>query len=128
MAAMIGKDGSVKIGTTEVGFIDSWSLTPTINTTDVTAYGNTTKVNVQTLKEWAAEISGTLDKADAQQAALLDQFEDGTLEAVDLRLYTGSATYWQGSAVLSGGGINSTVGDKVSVSFSFACAGDLSYT
>ena len=128
MGAMIGKDGSVKIGTSDVGFIDSWSLTPTINTTDVTAYGDTTKVNVQTLKEWAAEVSGTLDKTDAQQAARLDQFEDGTLAAVDLRLYTGSATYWQGSAVLSGGGINSTVGDKVSVSFSFACAGDLSYT
>ena len=128
MGATVGKDGSVGIGAAKVGFIDSWSLTPAINTADVTAYGDTTKVNIQTLKEWSAEISGTLDKADAQQAALLDQFEDGTLANVDLRLYDASATYWSGSAVLSGGGITSTIGDKVSVSFSFACAGGLSYT
>jgi len=128
MGAIIGKDGSVKVGAAAVGFIDSWSLTPTINTAEVTAYGDETKVNVQTLKEWSAEISGTLDKVDAQQAALLDQFEDGTLGAVVLNLYTGSATYWSGSAVLTGGGITSTVGDKVSVSYSFQCAGALSYT
>lgn len=128
MGAILGKDGSVKVGAAEVGFIDSWSLTPAINTAEVTAYGDETKVNVQTLKEWSAEISGTLDTIDAQQSALLDQFEDGTLAAVVLNLYTGSATYWSGSAVLTGGGIQSTVGDKVSVSYSFACAGDLSYT
>jgi len=128
MGATVGKDGSVKLGTDDIGFIDSWSLTTTINTADVTAYGNTTKINVQTLKEWATEVSGTLDKADAQQAALLNQFEDGALAPVDLRLYDSSATYWSGSAILSGGGVTSTVGDKVSVSYSFMCAGDLSYT
>ena len=128
MGAMVGKDGSVKVGDSALGYIDSWSLTPTIDTAEITAYGDTTKVNVQTLKSWAAEVSGTLNKVDAQQAALLDQFEDGTLSAVDLKLYTGASTYWQGSAVLTGGGITSTVGDKVSVNFSFSCAGDLSYT
>ena len=128
MGAMVGKDGSVKVGDSALGYIDSWSLTPTIDTAEVTAYGDTTKVNVQTLKSWAAEVSGTLDKVDAQQAALLDQFEDGTLSAVDLKLYTGASTYWQGSAVLTGGGITSTVGDKVSVNFSFTCGGALSYT
>ena len=128
MAAIIGKDGDIRIGSVTLS-LDSWTLNPTFNTADITKFGNKTKVNVQTLAEWSAEGSGTLDTADAQQGALLDQFMSGTGgSAVALRLYTRTATsavYWAGSAILTGANIQSTVGDKVTVSYSFACAGDI---
>ena len=128
MAATIGKDGCVRIGSTQISFIDSWSLNNTIETVDVTSYSDSTRVRKQTFKEWTADVSGTLDRSDAQQAALLDQFEDGTLAEVNLRLYTGSSAYYAGSAILSGSSIESAVADRVNVSFSFQSAGDLSYT
>lgn len=128
MAATIGKDGGVRIGSTQVNFIDTWSLNNTIETVDVTSYSDNTRVRKQTFRDWTAEVSGTLDRSDAQQAALLDQFEDGTLAAVNLRLYTGSSSYYGGSAIISGGSIESAVADRVNVSFSFQSAGDLSYT
>lgn len=128
MAESMGKDGSIKIGAVDIA-LDSWSLNTTVNTAEITKYGQTTKVNAATLKEWTAEGSGTLDKADAQQSALLGQFEDsGTISTVDLRMYIDSAQYWSGSAIVTAAPITSTVGDKVSVSFSFVAAGGLSFT
>ena len=123
-----GNDGGITVDGSAMTFMDNWTLDTTINTTEVTQYGNETKVNFQTLKEWSASCSGTLDRTDAQQAALLDQFEDGTLASIALQLKTGSSTYWAGSGVLTSASIGSSVGDKVTVSFNVACAGDLSYT
>lgn len=128
MAATMGKDGGIYRGSTLIAFMDSWTLNTTINISDTTQYGNTTKVNTQTLKEWTIEGSGTLDRSDAQQSALLGQFESGTLGAEVVRCYTGASTYWAGSGVLTSGSVGSTVGDKVTVSFSWTCAGPLSYT
>jgi hypothetical protein len=128
MAAVIGKDGDIRIGSVTLS-LDSWTLNPTFNTADITKFGNKTKVNTQTLMEWSAEGSGTLDMADAQQGALLDQFKLGAGgSVVNLRLYTRTATsavYWTGSAILTGANVQSTVGDKVTVSYSFACAGNI---
>ena len=128
MAFVMGKDGSVRIGATAMA-LDSWSLNPSFNTADVTVYGNKTKRNAQTLAEWTGEASGTLDMADAGVVALLDQFKDGTGgAAVDFRCYTAAGNYWSGNGILTGASIGSTVGDKVTVSLSFACAGDLNRT
>lgn len=128
MAATIGKNGGVRIGSTQISFIDTWSLNSNAETVDVTSYGDEARVRKQTFRDWTAEVSGTLDRSDAQQAALLDQFEDGTLAAVNLRLYTGSSAYYAGSAVLSSASIESAVADRVNVSFSFESAGGLSFT
>ena len=124
----MGKDGKIAIGAVDIA-LDSWSLTTGFNTAEITKYGDNTVKNAATLRTWSAEGSGTLDMADAQQAALLGQFEDsGTQSNVDLKLYIGSANYWQGSAVVTAAPVTSTVGDKVTVSFSFVAAGGLSYT
>jgi hypothetical protein len=72
--------------------------------------------------------SGTLDRSDTDQADLMDQFEDGTLAALSIRLYTLPASYWAGSVRLTGMTINSQIGDKVSASFNGTVTGALSYT
>lgn len=128
MGATLGKDGGVQIGSTSITFIDSWNLDATSETVDVTSYGDESRVRVQTFKDWTGGFSGTLDRTDAQQAALLDQFEDGTLAAVNLRLKDGASSYWYGSAVLSNMSVSSQVSDRVTVSFSFESAGTLYHT
>ena len=123
MAAVMGKDGDIKIGSVTLS-LDSWTYNPTFNTADITKYGDKTKVNAQTLMEYTIEGSGTLDLADAQQSALLDQFKLGLGgSTVMVRLYTAASTYFVASTIFTAANIQSTVGDKVTVSYSFASAG-----
>lgn len=128
MAAIVGKDGSFRIGVSTVTRLDTYNLDGTIDTEEVTGYGDTSKKHVATLKSWKGGASGTLDIADAQQAALLDQFEDGTIADVDARFYYASSSYWSGSAIVTNASIRSQVGSKVTVDFSFTGNGDLTRT
>lgn len=128
MAATLGRDGGVVINGSLMSFIDSWGLEFEMETVDVTSFGDTSRVRVQTFRDWSATAGGTLSRANAQQAALLGQFEGGTITPVQLRLRTGATSYWQGSAVLSGASIDSEVGDKVSVTFTFESAGPITFT
>jgi len=129
MAAAMGKDGFISIDgtTTKPAYIDSWSLNPAIGTAEVTAYGDSAKAFISTIREWTVTCGGTLDKSDAKQDAALDQFAStASSTSWTLRLYD-STSYWTGSAYLTGATINSQVGDKVSVTYNFQGTGDLSY-
>jgi hypothetical protein len=108
-------------------FMDNFEISHTMENIDVTAYGDDSRVRINTFTEWSVTCGGTLDRSDAQQAALLAQFEGGTLSTVVLNLLTSTSTYWYGSAVLSGGSIRSQVADRVSVEFSFNSSGTLYY-
>lgn len=131
MAALMGKDGTVKIGANTVGFIDTWNINADAGSAEVTAYGDKDRQYIYTLKGWSGTLSGTLDMADAQQLTLADQFDSAhTLAVAALRFYTttGVTTYWYGNAYMTGITVNSAVGDKVSVSINFQGDGNLSYT
>ena len=131
MAALMGKDGSMKIGANAIGYLDSWTLNPDVATAEVSAYGDKDRQYVYTIKGWSGTASGTLDMADAQQLTLADQFDSAhTLAVAALRFYTSTAvsTYWSGNAYMTGLTVNSAVADKVSVSFNFTGDGNLSYT
>lgn len=129
MAATTGKTGGFYVGTSLVTFIEGWNLTGTIGHEEVTGYGDDNVKRVPTIRDWAAGCSGTLDRSDANQAAILDQFEDGTITAVNCRLATVRASeYWEGSAIYESFNVDSTVQGKVSVSFSLVAADALSWT
>lgn len=128
MAATAGKDGGVQIGTNVITLVDSWSLNPSVELIDITAYGSTWRSRTSSLRDWSGSFNMTLDRSDGQQASILDQCEDGTLADIALRFYTSTSTYWSGNARISGVTINSNVADKVSVSVNFSGNGALSYT
>lgn len=131
MAALMGKDGTVKIGASAIGYIDGWSINADAGSAEVTAYGDKDRQYIYTIKGWSGTLSGTLDMADAQQLTLADQFDSAhTLAVAALRFYTttGVTTYWYGNAYMTGVTVNSSVGDKVSVSINFTGDGNLSYT
>jgi hypothetical protein len=129
MAATAGKDGYVLIGTTGVvAYMDSWSINPSIDTPEITAYGDSAKAYGSALRGWTVNFSGTLDRSDTDQADLMDQFEDGTLAAISCRFYVAAASYWSGSVRLTGQTVNSQVADKVSISWTGNGTGALSFT
>ena len=73
-------------------------------------------------------VTGTMDRSDAEQAALMDQFEDGTLADIAMRLYWANASYWSFSARLTGMTVNSAVGDKVSITWNAQVNGAIAAT
>lgn len=129
MAARMGKDGFISLAgsTVAAGYIDSWSLSPEIGTAEITAYGNTSRAYMSTIRGWSVTCAGTLDRADAGQLAVLQKFESTAAStSFAVRLYD-STSYWLGSVLVTSAQIGSAVGDKVSVSFNLQGTGDLSY-
>jgi len=128
MAATAGKDGYITVAGSTVAYTDSWTLNPSIGTAEITGYGDTAKAYGSTLREWTATWTGTLDRTDAEQAALMDQFEDGTLGDIAMRFYVLPATYWSGNMRMTGQTVNSQVGDKVSITWNAVGNGALAFT
>ncbi len=129
MPATVGKDGGFYLGTSLLTFIDSWSIQGTIGHEEITGFGDSNVKRTPTLRDWSASASGTLDRSDANQAAMLDQFEDGTITATSVRLSTERGSdYWEGSAIIESFSVDATVQGKVSVSFSLVAADALSWT
>lgn len=130
MAAKMGKDGFISIaGTTErPAYIDNWTLNAEIGTVEVTAFGESARSYVSTLRGWSVTCGGTLDKSDTDQDAVLDLIAaTSSPSAVSLRLYD-SSSYWSGSGYLTSVSINSQVGDKVALTFNFLGSSNLSRT
>ena len=130
MAAYVGRNGTISITASSSGnvsYVDSWSLTAGVGTADITAYGNTSKAFAHTIRDASATLTMTMDRTDTDQGTLFDQFEDGTLGAMAVRLYPATTEFWAGQALLTGMTVNSAVCDKVSVSMNVQFTGALSY-
>jgi len=69
-----------------------------------------------------------MDRTDVEQAALMDQFEDGALADIAMRFYVMPASYWSGNMKMTGQTVNSQVGDKVSVTWNATGNGNLAFT
>ena len=134
MAVYMGRNGQISITASSSGhvsYVDSWTLNGTVGTADITAYGDSAHAYAHTLRDATATITMTMDRTDTDQVTLFDQFEDGTLGAIALRLYSGasaaSSEFWAGQALFTGLTVNSNVGEKVSVSLNAQFTGGISY-
>ena len=131
MAAAMGKDGFVTVGgnTTGVMYVDGWAINPAIGTADVTAYGDSAKAFISTLREWTATVTGSLDLSSTDQTYVLNDFTStATSTAFQLRVYDRTTCYFSGNVLPTGMTINSQIGDKVSYTWTFQGTGALSYT
>ncbi len=128
MAAHMGKDGYLTVGGSTAAYIDSWSITPSIGTADVTGFGDSAHAYTHTLRDATVTFTGTMDRSDVEQATLMDQFEDATLADVALRLYWANASYWSFNARLTGMTVNSNVADKVSITWNAQVNGAIAAT
>ncbi len=127
MATEKGKDGGFYVGSTLVTFMDTWTLNRGIAVEEITAFGDDWETKVGTVKNWNATFGGSLDRSDAQQAALLDQLEDGAITDVVVRLGVSSTEYWVGSAVVESDSLNSGAKGLVKYTGNLAGNGELSW-
>ena len=119
MAAIMGKDGSFRVGANVVGNIDSWTINRSVGTAEITSFGSTWEDHDPTIRAWTASIAGTLDSTDAQQLSLRDQLEDATLANItcNFRLAGTTAPVYSGSGIIESDAVGpSGVKDKVSYS------------
>jgi hypothetical protein len=125
----MGKDGGFYVAGSLVTFIDSWTLNLSRGLEEVGAYGDDWDKVAPTVKSWNASFSGTLDRSDTQQAALLDQLEDAEDAAQVVRLATERGSdYWEGSSYIESMSINSTHKGKVAISGNLRGHGEITYT
>ncbi len=126
MAAVVGFEGSVKIGANTVALLNEWELNPTSDILDTTAFGNSWKEKLAGLKDWTVKASGFYDFTDTNgQKALWDAFNNGT--TVSLVLSPDGTQTFTGSALVKSPPIKSSVDSTVSVEFDLEGTGALTY-
>lgn len=125
MAASAGVDGSIKIGTNVVGYIDNFSLAINQGVADISSLGKMWKESLETVKDWSGSLSGSLDYEDAAQKAIVDKFLGSDRTSVTLTFVISSDLTLEGTASLSSISIGANVTDKVTISCNFTGNGAL---
>lgn len=125
MAATAGVDGSIKIGSNVIGYIDNFSLNINQGVADVSSLGKSWKESIETVKDWSGSLSGSLDYEDAAQKAIIDKFLGTDRTLVTLDFVITSALTLSGTASLSSISTGASVSDKVTISCNFTGNGAL---
>lgn len=125
MAASAGVDGSIKIGTNVIGYIDNFSLNINQGVADVSSLGKMWKETIETVKDWSGSLSGSLDYSDAAQKAIVDKFLGSDRTYVTLTFVITADLTLEGDASLSSISVGASVTDKVTISCNFSGSGAL---
>lgn len=138
MSARMGRDGRIYVASTTggspsaLGFIDSWTINRTVGMAEQTEYGDAWGSYIPTIKDWTANISGTLDTTNANQLLVRDQLEDGSLARQITCLFMASDStageVWEGDAHIVNDSVQSNVKGKVAFSASLQGEGELSWS
>ena len=123
---MAGKDGIVKVGTTAVGYIDTWSLTLNRGTAEVSQIGRDYKDFIGTVKDFSGSMSGTMAYGDTEQKAMVDQFlTGGSPSELTAAFKCNDNLTINGNIIVTSVAIGASHGDKVTFSCNFQGTGDL---
>lgn len=123
MARHTGKNGTVKVGGTDIAGLVSFDITEEISVEDITAAGDTWEDHDTTLKKWSGSITMRLDHAGTGQ----------DLRAGDEIAFQGytegdasGKTYLSGTATVTSHGITHEYKSTVERSYSIVGKGALS--
>lgn len=72
MSNLVGNNGIIKIASTAIGSVVSWSLTLTGDQVESTVLGDAWRTMLPTLKSWNGSVNLFFDNADSTQALLLE--------------------------------------------------------
>lgn len=126
MAALVGFNGNVKIGTATVALMDSWELSPTANIYDITSFNDAWKTKLGGLKDWTAKASGKYDLTDTNgQNAIWTAFINGT--TVSLELDVDGTHKFTGTAFVKSPPIKVGVDAAETIEFDFEGSGAITY-
>ena len=125
MATHTGSEGTIKVSTTVVGELRSYSLEQTADTIEDTSMGDTTRTYKSALKGWSGSASLFFDEADAGQLLLVL----GT--SVALKVYPEGASsgdkYYYGDAIITGSNISASFDGMVEAEVTFTGTGTLTF-
>lgn len=127
-----GKDAYFKIkagsdtSASAMGYVNSWSLTINGASIDITSLGELWRSYQGDVKDWSVSATASLDLSDSADKALFDMLCSSTSVVVAVELHMGVGNNeFVGDAILTSAPVTATVGDKVSVNFSFQGTGAL---
>jgi predicted secreted protein len=121
MATHTGSEGTIKVATTTVGELRSYSLEQTADTIEDTSMGDTSRSYKTALKGWSGSASLFFDEADAGQLLLVL----GT--SIALKVYPEGASsgdkYYYGDAIITGSNISASFDGMVEAEITFTGTG-----
>ena len=121
MATHTGSEGTIKVATTTVGELRSYSLEQTADTIEDTQMGDTSRTYKSALKGWSGSASLFFDEADAGQLLLVL----GT--SIALKEYPEGASsgdkYYYGDAIITGSNISASFDGMVEAEITFTGTG-----
>jgi predicted secreted protein len=123
MATHTGSEGTIKVSTTVVGELRSYTLEQTADTIEDTSMGDTSRTYKSALKGWSGSASLFFDEADAGQLLLVL----GT--SVAIKVYPEGAStgdkYYYGDAIITGSNISASFDGMVEAEVTFTGTGVL---
>lgn len=126
MAVMAGVDGIVKLGTNQIGYIDTWSITRTQNTGETSQLGKRDQEYIPTNRNWSGSFSGSFDYEDAAQKSVIDQLiDDGVGTVLKCSFVCNADLTLSGSIIVTSVAIGASHGDKITLSINFQGTGPL---
>ena len=121
MATHTGSEGTIKVSTTVVGELRSYTLEQTADTIEDTSMGDTSRSYKSALKGWSGSASLFFDEADAGQLLLVLGTE------IALKVYPEGASsgdkYYYGQAIITGSNISASFDGMVEAEVTFTGTG-----
>jgi predicted secreted protein len=121
MATHTGSEGTIKVATTTVGELRSYTLDQTADTIEDTQMGDTSRSYKSALKGWSGSASLFFDEADAGQLLLVLGTE------IALKVYPEGASsgdkYYYGQAIITGSNISASFDGMVEAEITFTGTG-----
>ena len=121
MATHTGSEGTIKVATTTVGELRSYTLDQTADTIEDTSLGDTSRTYKSALKGWSGSASLFFDEADAGQLLLVLGTE------IALKVYPEGASsgdkYYYGQAIITGSNISASFDGMVEAEVTFTGTG-----
>lgn len=125
MANHSGKAGALKIGSSSLGELRSYSISETAGTIEDTTLTDTAKTYKTGQTSWSGSCDAFWDESDAGQTAITSGAE------ITLNMYPeggeGGATFGSGTAIVTEIGTSAAIDGMVEVSFSFQGSGALTW-
>lgn len=125
MAVMAGKNGLIKIGDNQIGYIDNFSINVNQGTAETSQIGKQWREYISTCSDWSGSLSGTLDYGNPAQKAIVDELANPTDAVVACEFKVGPDLTYEGNIVVSSCSITGSFADKVAVSINFQGTGEL---
>jgi hypothetical protein len=132
MAVKVGKNASVKIGTSVVAEMGTWSLDGITNELlDATAFGDEYKEYALGVGDWGGiSFNGSFDMTDTNGQLLLDSAHKNKTVLNTIRFYIDNTSYYTPNITTAGGGLASAgvLMQTIAISFDKSGIGTISFS